>query len=168
MTVDSRDRVELHLTADTAFTKRGWGKRVDALPGGRWTDMRGSTWRRFVTLPMSPEGQALARDLLAVFHGSRGTVIIGRPIHGDALSFTLANGADPSTIFAWIEGTCRGASFRVAEKEYDTAQARERARPGLLRREREYLLARLAEIDRELGGGERASGHPAVFWELRP
>lgn len=56
-----------------------------------------------------------------------------------------------AAIAALLGGT-RGAALRVELEADDRRQAEREARPGRLRAERAALLARLAEIDAELGG----------------
>jgi hypothetical protein len=53
---------ELTVLADPE-TSRKFRKRVLALPGGRMSDVRGSEHRRFIDLPCSPAGYALAEEI---------------------------------------------------------------------------------------------------------
>ena len=69
--------VELHLGTSPEFTK--YSKRVKAL-GGKYSDCRGNTSKRFVTLPWTPEGRELADKLVAEFGWSKKTTLIVRGV----------------------------------------------------------------------------------------
>lgn len=69
--------VELHLGPSASFTK--YSKRVKAL-GGKYSDCRGNTYKRFVTLPWTPEGRELADKLVAEFGWSKDTTLIVRGV----------------------------------------------------------------------------------------
>lgn len=69
--------VELHLGTSPEFSK--YSKRVKAL-GGKYSDCRGNTSKRFVTLPWTPEGRELADKLVAEFGWSKKTTLIVRGV----------------------------------------------------------------------------------------
>lgn len=56
--------VELHLSASPEFSR--YSKKVKAL-GGQYSECRGNTYKRFVDLPWTEEGRALANKLIAEF-----------------------------------------------------------------------------------------------------
>lgn len=72
---------ELHLRPSPEFTKKGYGRKVRAL-GGRWNECRGYAYKRFVTLPDTPAGRALADILIAEFgpRNGKGTTVISRGV----------------------------------------------------------------------------------------
>lgn len=70
--------VELHLGTSPEFSK--YSKKVKAL-GGKYSDCRGNTSKRFVTLPWTPEGRELADKLVAQFGRGRDTTLIVRGVN---------------------------------------------------------------------------------------
>lgn len=67
--------VRMHLAADPAFTAKGWGRKVKAI-GGRFEAARGQTETRYVYVPATATGYALAADLIAHFPKGRSTAIV--------------------------------------------------------------------------------------------
>lgn len=59
--------IDLHLTTDSEMPKL-FGARVRAL-GGRYSECRGHSFRRYVKIPFSTEGVALGKELLARYGG---------------------------------------------------------------------------------------------------
>ena len=79
---------ELHVGGDPEFTRKSWGRKVRDL-GGRYSECRGyaSTETRFVFLPNTSPGRALAAEILCAFPGPimgprDGGVVILRDIEG--------------------------------------------------------------------------------------
>ncbi len=77
--------IELHLSPSPEFSR--YSKKVKALPGGQYSECRGNSHQRYVQLPWTAEGRALANKLVAEFgHVAtklhRGTVIIARGVPG--------------------------------------------------------------------------------------
>ncbi len=70
--------VELHLSSDPHFAKK-YGKAVKAL-GGRYSECRGHSNARYVTLPLTCEGRSLANKLVAEFGRGRRTTVIARDV----------------------------------------------------------------------------------------
>jgi hypothetical protein len=69
--------VELHIGTSPEFSK--YSKKVKAL-GGKYSDCRGNTYKRFVTLPWTPEGRELADTLVAKFGRGGDTTLIVRGV----------------------------------------------------------------------------------------
>jgi hypothetical protein len=69
--------VELHLGTSPEFSK--YSSKVKSL-GGRYSHCRGDVSKRFVTLPWTEEGRALADKLVAEFGRGRGTTLIVRGV----------------------------------------------------------------------------------------
>jgi hypothetical protein len=69
--------VELHLGTSSDFSR--YSKRVKAL-GGRYSDCRGNASKRYVTLPWSDEGRALANKLFEEFVWCQKTTLIVRGV----------------------------------------------------------------------------------------
>ena len=71
--------VELHIGTSPEFSR--YSKKVKAL-GGKYTDCRGYSSKRYVTLPWTEEGRALADKLVAEFgrRFSHGTTLIVRGV----------------------------------------------------------------------------------------
>jgi hypothetical protein len=70
------DSWELHLSPNTEFTSKGWGKKVKAA-GGSFSTARGSVSNRFVHLPNTDAGYSLADQLIKTF-GSGKVCVIAR------------------------------------------------------------------------------------------
>lgn len=69
--------IELHLGTSPEFTR--YSKKVKAL-GGKYSDCRGNASKRFVTLPWSDEGRALANKLFEEFVWCQKTTLIVRGV----------------------------------------------------------------------------------------
>lgn len=69
--------IELHLGTSPEFTR--YSKKVKAL-GGRYSDCRGHASKRYVTLPWSDEGRALANKLFEEFVWCPKTTLIVRGV----------------------------------------------------------------------------------------
>jgi hypothetical protein len=154
--------IELHLSAISVDgivdLPKQFGAQIRAL-GGRYSECRGdaSTGTRFVTLPATHEGGALAVALLQWYPHTRhtyrrarpGSVVIGRPIGAEPVHAHAAIGHESETISKLI-GAVVGATMRAGLDALDRAEAERAARPARLRQERASLLARIAAIDAEL------------------
>ena len=161
--------VELHLGSSSSdehkidFPTR-FAHLVTELGGG-YSHCRGYQSIRFVTLPATPQGIALAAELCRTYPGADrrsgqpGTVVLGRPSPASALNSAVhafaPTGGDVDAVLARVFGATHGLALNAAMTTYDHEQRRmidERAdRPRRLREERERIIARLAEIDAELG-----------------
>lgn len=92
--------IRIDLSADSDFTKKGWGRRVNALPGGRFSEARGSASYRFVNLPPTPEGLALACELVARFgYYKRTTCVIEYRISMDSEDWGGFRACAPMHVF---------------------------------------------------------------------
>lgn len=69
--------IELHLSGSPLFTK--YSKKVKAL-GGRYSECRGHSHTRYVHLPFTSDGRALANRLVAEFSARPATTIIARGV----------------------------------------------------------------------------------------
>lgn len=69
--------IELHLSSSPLFTK--YAKKVKAL-GGKYSECRGHSNTRYVHLPLTGEGRALANRLVAEFSARPVTVVIARGV----------------------------------------------------------------------------------------
>lgn len=168
MTMSSYGTIEMHLGTTSLdehavdLPKR-YGRLIREV-GGEYMPLRGYyADTRFVKLPPTLEGTALAVELLRVYRQQfreRGrTVILGRT-HAGPCSPTVHTHAkfdEPERdreVIARLVGAMAGTYLRESMERYDREQERkiqERAeRPARLREERDRLLARLDEIDREL------------------
>lgn len=58
--------VEIQISCDSDFSRKGFSRKVKAL-GGDFTECRGGTVERYVTLPATPAGLALADELHRTF-----------------------------------------------------------------------------------------------------
>jgi len=65
--------VELHLRPSPEFSR--YSKKVKAL-GGRYSECRGNAYKRFVHLPWTEEGRALANRLIEEFGYGKTTAIV--------------------------------------------------------------------------------------------
>lgn len=63
--------LRIDLPSDPDFTRKGWGRRVKSV-GGHYSEARGHVSHRFVHVPASEEGVALASSLLNAFAPSEG------------------------------------------------------------------------------------------------
>lgn len=94
-------QIEIHLGTSPEFSR--YSKKVKAL-GGRYSDCRGYASSRYVHLPWSDEGRALANKLIAELgKGSRTTVIVrgvdsfrGKHVHAPVIvHYINQQDADP-------------------------------------------------------------------------
>lgn len=67
---------ELHIGSNPKFTAR-FGRKVKKL-GGKYSACRGHSSTRFVTIPNTPDGCALADQILAVQEGTKPRTVITR------------------------------------------------------------------------------------------
>ena len=164
MILNTHNRFELHINASPDFTRKGWGKKVRAA-GGTFRNVRGFTDVRIVFLPATEETCALAVDLVCAFprQHSAGTVVlgrtVGRPTGSPSLYYTVnaRRGRTPEEIrrsagnvIAKAVAAMTRINVEHAERERLEASNRAAMRPIKLLAERDSLLERLAEVDREL------------------
>jgi hypothetical protein len=69
------EEIELHLSPEATFTNKGFGKRV-INAGGRFSQARGYTEKRFVHVPISEV--KLIEDLLDLFFTYKRTTVVLR------------------------------------------------------------------------------------------
>jgi len=152
--------VELHLSPCPTFTKR-FGRRVKAL-GGRYSDCRGSSYKRFVTVPVAiPEGRVLVDVLVAAYGGPNTTAVLRGPSSGPGVVLKvdrrlgeaarlLEQGAE-ARLRASLD---RGEAQEVtgADLEADEVRLRIKAREAKVAR-LEKLRAEVAALEEELNCG---------------
>jgi len=169
------DKIELHLSPISSETHeidlpRRWGHRIREL-GGEYSEARGASMVRYVKLPASPAGIALAATLVREYHVpgmSREsgapfcTTAVARPGRGYDLSRVVyLRTAAPEPQLAWMLGYCRGVSLATLLREDDRREQQRIERPAKLREERDRLRARLAEVERELAELDRPRIEPS-------
>lgn len=74
--------IELHLASSPEFSR--YSKKVKAI-GGSYSACRGNCYKRYVSLPWTDEGRALANKLIAEFgrgksNSNRGTPVVARGV----------------------------------------------------------------------------------------
>jgi hypothetical protein len=83
---------ELHLSANSDFTRLGYGRKVQKL-GGTYSSVRGDVSTRYVTVPNTFVGQELAAVLINRFFGAareRAVIVRGTGVCGAASSWITA------------------------------------------------------------------------------
>lgn len=135
-----------------------FGKSIRAI-GGDYGDARSIyASDRVVSLPMTDAGVDLALDLVTLYPrkcSKEGAVFVSRPrakTSADAARVFYQRDARnlEARLYAEI-GRAAGLAFAAAERREEERLAEVAARLAKLREERARLLARLAEIDAELG-----------------
>lgn len=118
--------VELHIGADSDFTRKGWGRKV-AEAGGHYSEARGASSERFVHLPW-PAGRALA-DRIAVEFRARAIIFRG-----------AINGPLDSVVYSSQRPKDWPMRMGAAEAVYLTEIARAKAKGDLIQVEQDPAL----------------------------
>lgn len=151
----TRNTIRLHLSvcakddSDAPPFPARYGHRVKEI-GGKYSACRGNQTTRYVTLPATSEGGDLAVVLLEKYPEHKKTFVSGYAYCVGNTWVNVKPGQERTSI-ARLLGTIRGMELAAALKADDQREQERMERPAKLKEERARLLARLAEIDRELG-----------------